>query len=53
MSLIHKTCASWGVTNCNKQLFVQRPPRVTERWDRTTCPKCLTQRPKKKRNGTL
>ena len=40
-SIIHKTCPTWGVTQCNKQLFVQRPPKTSYRWESVTCPVCL------------
>ena len=39
--IVHKTCPTWGVTQCNKQLFVQRPPRTSYRWESVTCPVCL------------
>jgi hypothetical protein len=41
---IHKTCPSWGETVCRRGLFVTRPPKTTERWNRVTCPKCLALR---------
>lgn len=41
-NIIHKTCASWGETVCGKEIFAVKSPKITERWDRTTCKKCLS-----------
>lgn len=50
-SFVHKTCATWGVTECGLDRFNSQMHKVTERWDSVSCPKCLEYRPKKKRNA--
>lgn len=52
---IHKTCATWAVTQCwriwiwpnNGERFTA--PRTTHRWDRVTCKACLKHRPAKRK----
>lgn len=46
MKKIHKTCPTWGVTQCWKDLWPVKgePPQVTERWRNVTCKECLKRR---------
>jgi len=47
--IVHKTCATWGETNCHLSTLTARPTKCSERWAKVTCPKCLKDRPKRKR----
>ena len=52
--IVHKTCSSWGVTACNKDIYTRKPPVCSERWDRVTCPGCLaTRKPRNKRHNMV
>jgi len=44
--LIHKTCPTWGLTECLKDRWPVwgAEPKVTERWEAVTCPDCLERR---------
>ncbi len=50
--VIHKTCRTWGVTQCWLFVWPECPKantvKTTYKWDRTTCKNCLKGRPKKK-----
>ena len=42
--VIHKTCPSWGVTQCMKDRWpnkINREPKTTEKWRDVTCKQCL------------
>lgn len=44
----HKTCPTWGVTQCMKPLWpdkIDGAPKTTERWRGVTCKKCLKDKP--------
>lgn len=44
----HKTCPTWGVTQCMKTLWpnkIDAAPKTTVRWRDVTCKKCLKDRP--------
>jgi DNA-binding HxlR family transcriptional regulator len=43
--IIHKTCPTWGLTECGKSLLGRIV--TTTRWANTTCPRCLESRPSK------
>jgi hypothetical protein len=40
-SYVHKTCPTWGETQCGLERFNTQNHKVTERWRDVTCPKCL------------
>lgn len=47
--LVHKTCPTWGETQCHLTLFpLSGYSRETSyRWSDVTCPKCLVEKPRK------
>jgi hypothetical protein len=42
--ITHKTCPTWGETQCGLERFNTRNHKTTERWRDVTCPKCLAER---------
>ena len=49
--MLHKTCPTWGETVCGKALFAVNPPKAAERWHSVTCPKCLRNHSKRRKNN--
>lgn len=45
----HKTCPTWGVTQCMLTLWPSKgeAPKTSYRWCDVTCKNCLKGRPKK------
>jgi hypothetical protein len=44
----HKTCPTWGVTQCRRDLWPDKmdgAPKVSERWRDVTCGQCLKSKP--------
>lgn len=41
---VHKTCETWGVTQCWKERWSRSSIKTTLRWENTTCSKCLAAR---------
>lgn len=48
---VHKTCASWGETQCGKPLLTGNDPVTVYDWKRVTCPECLAGAPKERAKG--
>jgi hypothetical protein len=48
---VHKTCPSWGETQCGKALLTGNDPVSVLDWQRVTCPECLVGAPKKRAKG--
>lgn len=42
--MTHKTCPTWGVTQCGKTLFGVKEYRTSYRWEMVDCPDCLADR---------
>lgn len=48
--VIHKTCPTWGVTQCGRYLFtcvLQGIRDTSYRWRDVTCKTCLRAKPEK------
>ena len=51
--VVHKTCPTWGLTECGKDLYFafdggEPCLRTTLRWPRVTCPDCIATRSKRR-----
>jgi hypothetical protein len=44
---IHKTCPTWGITQCYLPLWSFREIKSSYRWHNVTCKKCLKQKHEK------
>jgi len=47
--IIHKTCPTWGVTVCWKNIFAIKQIKTSNKWRDITCSVCLKDKPKNKK----